>query len=156
MELLTADEDHDDLSSFALPSIKDSPVKVQSQLKRALYNNSRKRTHGASKTHMPDFQKMTSNDNEAMQDPYDMGWLKSVITNPMGESRQTITRKLAPDVISSLRGLSRLIKPPVTDSLLSEDVTFDDVDAVLNEESFKNAAHEEVVIDDEYDDTEDQ
>jgi len=52
-----------------------SPVKVQPQLKRALYNRSRRRTHGASKTHMPDFKTMMSPSNQ-LNDPHDSSWLR--------------------------------------------------------------------------------
>jgi hypothetical protein len=155
-ELLTSGDDIEDDETFSLPSVKDdvSPVKVQSQLKRVLYNNSRKRTHGASKTHMPDFAKMTGIDNEAMRDPYDQNWLDSVISNPMGEGHQRskIVHKpsMTPDVLSSLRGLAK--KTPAPSMVMSEDVTFEDMDNLLHE-SFVNAEHEDVVIADDDDDS---
>ena len=104
-QLLTSGDDVDDKETFNLPSATDSPVKVQNQLKRAMYNRSRQRTHGASKTHMPDFNKMTNNDSEAMQDPYDASWMRSVISNPMGESAPRIL--LSPDVSSALNKFSK-------------------------------------------------
>ncbi len=88
VELLTSMDDRDDDEDFSLKvNEKDGPpVKPQSQLSRVKYNRSRRRTHGASKTHMPDFAKMTSNDNHSMEDPYDNDWIKSVVTNPLAET----------------------------------------------------------------------
>ena len=40
------------------------PVKVNNYLKKTLYNRSRRRTHGASKTHMPKFNDMLSHKND--------------------------------------------------------------------------------------------
>lgn len=111
-DLLTGGDDPDDDETFSLKlkDINDKPVKVSSQLDRALYNRSRRRTHGASKTHMPDFQKMTSNDNRAMQDPYDNDWLKSIVSNPFGEGPQPVLRRstlgLPMDVVSTLRRMT--------------------------------------------------
>ena len=90
MQLLTAVDDPGDDERFSIkfdPADIEVPVKAQRQLDRALYNRSRIRTHGASKTHMPDFKKMTSIDNHAMEDPYDNDWIKSIVSNPFGEGK---------------------------------------------------------------------
>lgn len=111
LSLITSGEDVDDKETFGitLPSASDdSPIKPN-QLARALYNRGRRRTHGASKTHFPDFQKMTSIDNEAMKDPYDNNWLDSVVSNPMGESR-TRPQLLPPDIMSTLRRLDEVVQ----------------------------------------------
>lgn len=108
VELLTSADEADSNETFGLKlSLKDTevPVKANRQLDRALYNNSRKRTHGASKTHMPDFNKMTNNDSHSMNDPYDSDWLKSVVSNPFGESidhRSASRPNLPSDLLSSL------------------------------------------------------
>lgn len=107
-ELLTGGEDKDDDESFALKlgDTDGKPVKVQSRLDHALYNRGRRRTHGASKTHMPDFAKMTGNDSKSMQDPYDSDWMKSVVSNPLGESanvHRSSPRGLPADIVSTLR-----------------------------------------------------
>jgi hypothetical protein len=105
-QLLTGADDRDDNESFALrvamnDDEKDGPIKPQSQLQRALYNRSRRRTHGASKTHMPDFVKMTGIDNHAMEDPYDNDWIKSVISNPFAEAkRQLEDDDITPETVS--------------------------------------------------------
>jgi len=110
-QLLTSGDDNDN-ESFALKlgdSDDSKPIKPKSQLQKALYNNSRHRNHGASKTHMPDFQKMTSNDNPAMEDPYDNDWLKSVVTNPFAEgSSPPIGRRtrLSADIMSTMRRMT--------------------------------------------------
>lgn len=113
-ELLTSADDPDDDESFALKlqGIQDSPVKVQSQLQKNLYNRGRRRTHGPSKTHMPDFQKMTSHDNKAMGDPYDSDWIRSVVSNPFSESsvRRAPARKLSADMVAVLKTMSTTLK----------------------------------------------
>jgi hypothetical protein len=125
-QLLTGADDRDDNESFALKVAlgdeKDGPIKPQSQLQKALYNRGRRRTHGASKTHLPDFQKMTSIDNHSMEDPYDADWMKSVISNPFAESvrpepltEQVVQppinamnrRGLPPDMASALGQMTR-------------------------------------------------
>jgi hypothetical protein len=105
IELLTSSEDLDDDEDFSIKlNGKDVevPVKAQRELDRALYNRGRQRTHGASKTHMPDFKKMTSIDNESMEDPYGYEWMKSVTSNPFEESYDNHKNLLAPDVMSML------------------------------------------------------
>jgi hypothetical protein len=105
VQLLTSADDNDDDETFGLRvgAMKDVeiPVKAQKQLDRVLYNRSRHLTHGPSKTHMPDFRKMTSTDNRAMEDPYDTDFLKSVVSDPFGESvaRQ---QRLPGDVVAAL------------------------------------------------------
>ena len=122
-QLLTGADDRDDNESFALKVAmgdKDGPIKPQSQLQKALYNRGRRRTHGASKTHMPDFVKMTGTDNHAMEDPYDADWMKSVISNPFAEAKQALTESappafksafnrggLSPDIASALGNMAR-------------------------------------------------
>lgn len=117
IELLTAADDKDDNEDFALkvnPSGKkgeEAPVKPSSYIDRTLYNRSRRRTHGASKTFMPDLNKMTGNDNRAMKDPADMSWLKSVVSNPFGEStKKQSAKQLSSDVVSMLRQMSSTLK----------------------------------------------
>lgn len=115
-QLITDDDDPDNDESFSLKlkDLQDKPaVKVSSQLDKVLYNRSRRRTHGASKTHMPDFRKMTSNDSHSMEDPYDNDWIKSVISNPFGESAARPTfkpSKLPLDVSSTLKRMSAALK----------------------------------------------
>jgi hypothetical protein len=109
VSLLTGGDDPDDDEDFALKLPEadgDKPVKPKSQLQKVLYNRGRRRTHGASKTHMPDFAKMTSTDNQAMKDPYDNDFLKSVVTNPFAEGVQSPVR-LGGDVLSTLNRLSK-------------------------------------------------
>ena len=114
---MTSIDDNEDDEEFSLKmsSMNDSekPVKVQPQLKRALYNNSRHRTHGASKTHMPDFVKMTGVDSRSMKDPTDSDFIKSVVSNPFGESTSRVKSPfsgLSPDVWSSLKHMQASFK----------------------------------------------
>jgi len=121
-QLLTGGDDRDDNESFALKvagNSKDPPVKPQSQLQRALYNRSRRRTHGASKTHLPDFVKMTGIDNHAMEDPTDADWMKSVISNPFAEAKDQIEQTLneTPQFISAG---NRMGLPPDVASILGK------------------------------------
>jgi hypothetical protein len=87
--LITAEErpatihdviDEDD--EIPILSVKDesAPVKVQNAMDRALYNRGRRRTHGASKTHFPDFNRSL---NAKHDDPYDSGYLRSLTSNPL-------------------------------------------------------------------------
>ena len=112
-QLLTGADDRDDNESFALKVAmggEDPPIKPQTQLQKALYNRGRRRTHGASKTHMPDFNKMTGTDNHAMEDPYDADWMKSIIANPFAEGKlpsATNRGKLPPDIASTLGAFAK-------------------------------------------------
>jgi hypothetical protein len=109
-QLITGGDDQGDEEVFALKlkDINDKPVKVASYLDKVLYNRGRRRTHGASKIHIPDFRKMTSIDNRAMEDPYDNDFLKSMVSNPFGEGAvpQASNIRLSQDVISILKKLS--------------------------------------------------
>lgn len=116
VQLLTSSDDQEDDENFALKlSAEDdvAPVRPKNQVQKDYeYNRSRRRTHGASKTHMPDFAKMTGNDNDAMKDPTDSEWMRSVVSNPLGEARE---RKspfggMPPDLWSTLRRMTAALK----------------------------------------------
>jgi hypothetical protein len=119
------------------------PVKAQKQLDRVLYNRGRLRTHGASKTFMPDLEKMTSNDeHESLNDPFDSNWMKSVVSNPFGESRQHERPIMTSDMMSILRNWSvakRVNRAPaasqkvITESNDDLDVTVE-FDEVFNDD----------------------
>jgi hypothetical protein len=133
-QLLTGGDDPGDEENFALKlkDINDKPVKISTQLDRVLYNRGRRRTHGASKTHMPDFVKMTGNKNHAMEDPYDNDWMKSVVTNPFAEGAAQPSRpvRLPQDVVSTLKKLTSRPDWKKTSDILQEgkDVQ-DEIDA---------------------------
>jgi hypothetical protein len=105
VDLLTSSDEPD-----LMPALyeKDKlPVKAKSQLKRAIYNQSRrKKRHD----HMPDFKKMTDYDSDGMTDPFDSRWMKSVVSNPFGESsnneRSYSRVSLPPDLQSTLMKMS--------------------------------------------------
>lgn len=140
--LLTSNDDPDEGSYALKMTMKDldSPVKVQKQLKRALYNRGRQRTHGASKTHMPDYNKMTGHDSESMRDPFDSSWLRSVVSNPLGENRKP--QRITVDVMSTLRRMNDrfevaqqqqpvLMKEDHELPMLSESTSDDDEDVLI-------------------------
>jgi hypothetical protein len=105
--LTSSDDPGDDVSLLSLSEKeKASPVKVGSTLDRHLYNRGRRRTHGPSKTHLPDFAKMTGNDSHSMNDPYDSDWIRASVSNPLGESR-ALTSPLAGDVRSMLSRMAK-------------------------------------------------
>ncbi|NBW06519.1 MAG: hypothetical protein EBR82_00660 [Caulobacteraceae bacterium] len=113
LDLITAGDDPGDDEDFPVKfSVSDIevPVKAQRQLDRALYNRSRIKHNGASKTHMPDFLKMTTQSRQSDNDPYDSDWVSSYVRNPFGESveRRTEVYKtpISNDVISALRMMS--------------------------------------------------
>jgi hypothetical protein len=89
-------------------------------LQRALKNRKRKRTHGASKTHMPNLQKSTS-EYESLSDPYDNAWMKS---SARGTAESRSYTSLSPDIASMLNrwqaavgGKSGLLKEERDDEL---------------------------------------
>lgn len=109
--LLTGGDDpaYDESLALRLKDMQDQPaVKVKSHLDRVLYNRDRRRTHGASKTHMPDFAKMTSADNRSMKDPFDSDWIRSTVSDPLGESasRPFVPSRLPLDVCSMLKKMT--------------------------------------------------
>lgn len=142
VSLLTSADDASDDEKFALNvSLRDdaSPVKPMNQLKKAQYNRSRQRTHGASKTHMPDFVKMTGIDNKAMSDPTDSEWRKSVISNPFGESlrRDNVVKiGLSGDQQSMLKNFIRYRDRELAQSanLMGEGIDVqDEIDVLLDD-----------------------
>jgi hypothetical protein len=145
LDLLTAGDDpSDDEETPVKFSLKDIevPVKAQKQLDRALYNRGRIRHHGASKTHMPDFKKMTSHDTKGMSDPYDREWMSSYLKNPLGESSaSSFKTPIGHDVISSLARMTnsekfkKIMKNPTQSrQVISESDNFDDADATEHKE----------------------
>jgi len=137
LELLTGGDDPDeDEFPIKLPSASDdeSPIKAVSYLKNVLYNRSRRRTHGASKTHMPDFGKMTS-DFESLDDPYDNDWIKQTVSNPLGE-RVDVNPGISKDLVSTLSRLSAdlHIEPHSQyDTVLTEELDYqDEIDTVVS------------------------
>ena len=159
VELLTSGDDQSDDEDFGLKmSMKDgdNPVKVQPQLKKALYNRGRKRTHGASKTHMPDFAKMTSNNNPSMKDPFDNDWIKAVVSNPMGEATvASRPMRMSPDLHSTLKRMTQALninREGAASGVITEgqDVQ-DEIDAGMTETAEAPPAdvNEVLIIDDE-------
>lgn len=112
LSLLTSADDPDDDEDFPvkLGVSREVPIKAQTQLDKALYNRSRIRHHGASKTHEPDFGKMVSSNNKSMTDVYDNDFIKSYVSNPFGES---VTQKtmIGSDVMSALKNMKSHFEP---------------------------------------------
>lgn len=123
-ELLTGGDDPSSDEDFALRlrDLQDKPVRVKSQLDRVLYNRDRRRTHGPSKTHMPDFVKMTGARGRPMEDPYDSDWIRSVVSNPFSESLSSELRpaRLSLDVSSTLRRMTIALGIERSSGVLSE------------------------------------
>lgn len=129
--LITDEEDleADDISINV--STDKSPTKVQPQLKKYLYNQKRKRTHGPSKTHMPDFKKMMSPSNKDFSNAYDEKTLKNpfkehVEENDVFERQSAVQAKMTADITKMLRRMKELYPDELdagesVDSLLLED-----------------------------------
>lgn len=81
------------------------PISPNKHIQRMKYNASRRRIHGASKTHIPNFKKMLDVSNDSVSDPYDKNWLKSAYTNPLAETSMQAT-KPSPDMLSMLKKMS--------------------------------------------------
>lgn len=135
LDLLTAnDEDYFD-PAYAQFSARDrkSPVKVNKQLEKSKYNRDRRRTHGASKTHLPDFLKMTS-DVKSLKDPHDSQWMRSVISNPMGESTVTRTTPVMSSEMSNiLKKMNSKFGTPVQQR--QSGILVEDLDLTLTDNS---------------------
>lgn len=173
VELLQSGDDREDDEDFALKLSLDekdaSPVKAKNQIQKDYeYNRGRRRTHGASKTHMPDFVKMTGTDNRAMKDPMDSDWMKSVVSNPFGEASRPISRVnspfngLSPDLWSTLKRMTSALKinMPNQERLISEGVGIDIQDEIehMREPSLlgESAQSSDVFIIDDDDDGSDE
>lgn len=126
VKLLTSSDDQEDGEDFTLKLAAEddaTPVRPKNQVQKDYeYNRARRRTHGASKTHMPDFVKMTGNDNDAMKDPTDSEWMRSVVSNPFGEARE---RKLPfggmpPDLWSTLSRMTTTLKITRQNAVIAE------------------------------------
>lgn len=106
----------------------DRPIKAQNHLKHVMYNRGRRRTHGASKTHMPDFAKMTAADNKSLTDPNDSAFMKSIVSNPFGEATQHRSPSnvgMSPDLVMTLEKMSKSLlgrRISSTPSIIVEDV----------------------------------
>lgn len=131
-----AEDDHDEdekelLTSSDLfdPSEHDFPIRMSSdnlkkkikptQLQKYNYNNSRRRTHGSSQTHMPNFNSMVSNKSD-FKNPFDQSWIKSVVSNPLGESSKRRFVNLPSDISSMLNRLSEKLNIKKQDKMLTE------------------------------------
>lgn len=133
VSLLTSSDDIDDDEDFALrlKNVKDPkvPLKASNSLDRALYNRSRVRNHGASKTHMPDFNKMLTPKGREITDPYDNASLKAFVTNPLEETYTPLSTdvvKMLSDVNNFLQ--KRRIQATTTQPKLLSETTIYDID----------------------------
>lgn len=160
LELLTSSDDVEDDEKFELPSVDvTKPVKPMPQLKKVLYNRGRKRTHGASKTHLPDFLAMSSHTDreDTLTDPFDANWMKSVVSNPFKESvmQESSRPTLDRDVESMLKRVSERFgfeQEIETDILIEDQDIQDEIDQKLMNESLDEGnltAVEDPSVDDE-------
>jgi intein/homing endonuclease len=147
VELLTSSDDNDSDESFSL-KVKDSddkkPVKPLTQLQRNNYNASRRRHHGPSTTHMPDFQKMTGNSNDSMKDPYDSEWSKSITTNPFSESSSHNQLNLSYDMQKMLVKMSNKLgmRNESSDVLTEGTDIQDEIDIMIDDNNFADPTEE--------------
>lgn len=137
VQLLTsADDDIEDHVGLALED-GEVPVKPQTHLDKVLYNRSRKRTHGASKTHMPDFNAMVNAGNEDANDVYDKNFMRTIARDSMGmgEARQ-VGASLPHDVVSAISRMRRKFGDrPVRSGVLAEDARIEeDVGVLINDD----------------------
>lgn len=99
-----------DIDDDVLPSLDEKdklPVTPGSYAKKYMYNRKRRRVQ----KHMPDFNKMLSSTNQSLSDPHDKSWMKSLVSDPFGESvsindRQHSQPSLSPNMISTLRKMT--------------------------------------------------
>jgi len=136
IELLTSAEDNDDDTDYPLKlSLEgEKMIKPNATQKHAQYNRSRQRTHGASKTFMPDLKQMTSIDDD-MNDPSDSNFLRDIVSNPLGETRQ-----ISPYHQSMLDGMTKKldIQSNRKHLVLTEGVDIqDEIDALNHDVDFR-------------------
>lgn len=122
-DLFAGDDAADDVSPNAkllmssnidddvLPNVSEKdglPVKPGSYIQRYKKNRSRRRVQ----KHMPDFSKMLDSSNSSLSDPHDKSWMKSLVSDPFGESvksydnSKTSQPSLSPNMISTLKKMS--------------------------------------------------
>lgn len=138
LDLITSSDDPEEGHKPIKTNNKDKkkPISPSNTLKNSLYNKSRQRTHGASKTHLPDFEKMMSYDEQSVNDPYDKNWFKYDMSNPMKNPFSEATQRLSqthipmmtPDVTSMLYRMSEKLNIDIhqTDRVLVEGVDVQD------------------------------
>lgn len=87
------------------------PIDTSKQLGRSIYNRNRRRTHGPSKTHMPDFGAMVSYDKDALG-PFDHDFFRGSpfknFENKLPRKRKITEGFDASEVGGLLRGLRRV------------------------------------------------
>jgi hypothetical protein len=131
-ELLIASDQPDD---FEIPLYEkdEAPVKPKSQIEKYKYARGRRRTHGASKTHLVDFNSMLSSKTlNKKDDPLgtrelnSMAKMSEVFEIP--NKKSVVRTALPPDVVSALRRMTTKINDghQVSKKILSEnDDNFD-------------------------------
>jgi len=145
LELLTSGEDpsEDGPKSISFsPFSEKMPIKAKSQLEKYKYNRGRARTHGARKTGFSDIIRALDPHSPENRDPNDSGHLRSMYTNPFGESmlddfdeddrlHEIVKPRLTKDVKQMIHGMQVAKKLPVHSSILSENNESGDIEDLL-------------------------
>ena len=147
LELITSGDDAGDGDAFSIPKLDGSAVKVSQNIRKYKYDRSRIRHHGSSKTGNPDFNGMLNGkrSEDTMNDPYDNSYLRSMTTNPLGESNEyqpdDVKAFIPNDIMSALRKLDERVSSAEVEkvranALLTEgnDDLFDIVDIDIDRE----------------------
>jgi hypothetical protein len=135
LELLTSIDDPE--ASDGGPPLRvplgkiDAPITVKSHMKRYAQNQARHRTHGASKTHMPDFERMLGSSNKSFADPYDLRSMNAIVSDPLGEARSR-RRGLPQDTRAMLEQMAKRLDMMAVRS----------VDGVIAEAGGRDVQHE--------------
>lgn len=101
--LMSGDIDEDEI----LPQLDEKdklPIKPGAYAKKYMYNRKRRRIQ----THMPDFKKMLSSDNQSLKDPYDKSFLSDPFSESVRSSQQGTSSPvvLSPSIVSTLKKMS--------------------------------------------------
>lgn len=141
VDLLISSDDKNN-ERFKIPNgdLEFPPIKATGHLRHALYNRSRRRTHGASKTHEPDFVKMTSNQSDSsINDPFDSNYLKSLISNPLGESIDTeVAIKQTVVIPYTLQRTLKRMKEKLNLKARNKDILVEDVQDFIDESAIND------------------
>jgi hypothetical protein len=99
-----------DIDDDILPNLDEKdklPVSPGAYAKKYMYNRKRRKVQ----KHMPDFNKMLSSKNQSLSDPNDKNWIKSLVSDPFGESvsfdgSSSSQPPLSPNMISTLKRMT--------------------------------------------------
>lgn len=104
----------------------ETPIDMRKTLGRSIYNRSRRRTHGASKTHMPDFNAMVSYNKDTL-DAFDHDFFRGSPFKQENRVRRGVMTEgfHASEIGGLIRGLNRGLRETIELNRTSDDLDID-------------------------------